>query len=208
MRALLGLIATALVLASATPALAQVYRYKKPDGTVVFTDNLAELPPARRAYYNRRAQEAKERLEKIRAAQTPAERREAEREADAARAKQEAEAEVVRRKRLAAIQRLVTRIRADEEKRAQTAAYWAEREAEAKKALDEAVDAYEAAKTEWEGLAMKAGFALFPGQAERKKELQDKLPELAAEVEAANTYLYETLPEERALHESRRRTRR
>ena len=48
-----------------TGASAQVYKFKKKDGTVVYTDSLAQLPPDRRAYYNNLERQREERLRKI-----------------------------------------------------------------------------------------------------------------------------------------------
>lgn len=181
---------------SSGPAEAQVYKYKKKDGTVVYTDDLGELPPARRAYYNQRAEQAAEREARKRALLTPEQRRAAELEAQRAQIIAAELEEAQRRKRLAEIDEAIRAFRASEKKEANQLAYWLEKKSKAEAELDEALEAFRAAQKEWAALAIKPRFSMFPGQAARLAELEKALPKLEAEVDAANLYLTETLPEQ------------
>ena len=187
----------AVSLGGAAPAArAQVYKYKDADGTLVFTDRLSDLPPERRAYYNRKEAEAEKRRRAEERALSEQERRAVELEAERARVLAEETEAAQRRRRLAELDEALRAYRRQKAERAQRKAYWQEKRTQAETALNEALLAYRSAKKEWSGLATQAGFALFPGQQRRLQELQEALPKLAAAVETRNHYLSVTLPEE------------
>lgn len=193
----LALVSGALVIGGLSdPARAQVYKYEKPDGTIVFTDKLSELPPERRAYYNKKLREQEAARRRAEEQMTAAERQAKELEEERRALLQQEIDEADRKARLARIDAAIQAYREEVAQREQRRGYWLERKAAAEKALAEALEAYRAAQKEWEGLAIRARYALLPGQQKRIVELEKALPELAAQVEAANTYLTETLPEE------------
>jgi hypothetical protein len=191
--ACLGLVA---LLVGASPAAAQVYKYRKKDGTVVFTDKLSDLPKERRAYYNRKKAKAKEKRRRARERMTPEERRAADLEAQRKKILAQELAARERRRRLEAIDAALAEYREKRSRKRQREAFWREKKAKAEARLEAALAEYREARKEWEALATRVGFSLLPGQRARKLELQEKLPKLEAAVDAANTYLTETLPEE------------
>ena len=175
---------------------AQVYKYTRDDGVVVFTDKLSDLPPERRAYYSKKAKAAEDQRRRERARKAPEQlRREAleAQRAQLARKKLNKEAEQHRRREF---EDMLREIRKEKEKQEQANQFWREKKSEAEQALADALSRYNEALKEWESLAIKASFSLFPGQRVRLNKLQQALPQLAAAVEAANTYLTETLPAE------------
>lgn len=176
-------------------ATAQIYKYKKPDGTVVFTDALSELPPERRAYYNRKISEQKAREEQLEKGLSPSEKRAREREAQRAHLKAEKQSAELQKQRRAAINAALREIEREEQAEAQKQAYWLERFQQAETQLAEAVNTYQNAYEEWSAIAIKAQFALFPGQAQKRADLEAQLPRLVQAVDEANTYLTQTLPE-------------
>lgn len=181
----------------APPAFAQVYKYQKADGSVIFTDDLAELPPSRRAFYRKKEEAAERRAERERARMSPEERRAAELAAERERLIKAEMEEAARQTRLREIDEVLREWRAKKTQADQQTAFWLEKKAKAELALDAALAKYREAHAEWSALAIKKlNFSTFPGQNARFAELQESLPTLEAEVDAANTYLTETLPDE------------
>lgn len=190
-------IATLLVAFSVgSQADAQIYKYRKKDGTVVFTDKLSDLPPERRAHYNRKAAEQKKKRERELKRMTPAERKAAELTAQREKLMAQEMAEADRQRHLAEIDKALRAWRKRKAKDEARRAFWREKAVDAQKELDEAVAAYRAARLEYEKLAIKVSFSRLPGENARLAELLKALPELEAAVDAANKRLTETLPAE------------
>lgn len=177
-------------------ALAQIYRYTAKDGTAVFTDQLSDLPPERRAYYAKRKKEADKKLAAIRAAQSPEARAKADRAEEARRQKQKAELERQTAENRTKFLQMTQKLKAEGKRKSDEKRYWKERIKDAEAELDAALAAYRKAKKEWASLSVNATYTLFPGQVQRRQEVQASLPELAKKVEAANEYLTETIPQE------------
>ena len=199
MRALLAALVTLPISTFAAPptAYGQVYKYEKPDGTVIFTDDLAELPPERRAYYNQKEEAAREKAERARARMTPEERRAAELAEERKKLMEAEMEEAARQARLREIDAFLRDWRTKQEEAADQVGFWLEKKQKAEQNLASALAKYRDAQAEWSSLALKKiNFSLFPGQNARLQELQESLPKLEAEVDAANTYLTETLPDE------------
>ncbi len=189
-------IVVASLLLAASKSEAQVYKYTNEKGVVVFTDKLSDLPPERRAHYNEREMAAKKRREQLARSRTPEQQRTAELEEERRKILESRVEEQQREARLAAIEQALRDIEETSKARAETKAYWQERKATAQRELQEALDRYREAVKEYEGLAIKVGFTLFPGQQNRLLELQALLPKLEADVDRANAFLTEALPEE------------
>lgn len=188
----------ALLLASlflGTEANAQIFKYKKPDGTVVYTDSLAQLPPARRAYYNRKLQEQeRKRREAVqRLGKDEYERREKEKELEALRKRQMDEAE--RKRRIAAINAVLDDIRQRKKSREADEAAWRKKAKEAKEKVDRLLAEFNETQEKYKKLALNRAYAL-PGQQQERLELQKKLEKLEPELDAAIEYLNFGLPEE------------
>lgn len=161
--------------ASATSAEAEIYTYKDKNGTLVFTDRLAELPVARRRYYNRKADERK-RLEAQREkalGKTTYERERAEaaqRAADERSAAQSAAAarnDALARAVASGQRRQATR---DAEKKR-----WQKRARGLRIRAHSLYQDYKKTKTAYDALAIRAEFSLYPAQRQEKARLHKRL---------------------------------
>lgn len=177
-------------------AQAQIFKYQKPDGTVAYTDKLSDLPKERRAYYNRLLAERAKKDEAVEksARETDAAIRAA--EAERQRLARERMAADERRRRLAALDETLESLRERNRAREQAKQKWQQRVAETRKALEDALTAYRATKEKWQALAIRADFALFPGQVEEKQELRAQMQKLEGEVDALVHQLDVVIPEE------------
>lgn len=178
------------------PAEAQVYKYEKKDGTVVYTDKLSDLPAEKRRYYAKKEAEARKAREEADAHLTPAERRrqEIEREQAALKAEQLAEAERLQRQRR--LDQLLARLNEESAREADQKAYWKERVADARKRLDEALAAFHTAQEEWRQAALRNNGYALPGAMKRQMEAHERVEKAEAEVDAANEDLTVTIPAE------------
>ncbi len=177
-------------------AEAQIYKYSKGDGTVVYTDNLAELPSERRVYYNERQAEleAKAREEESLLGAEEAERRRLEREKNEVAAAQLEEAE--RRERMAAIDAQIARYQAKKKRSDLDQKGWQRRMKSARDQLQGLLTKFRQKQAEHSGLATKANFALLPGQAKRQDQLAKELERLEVAIDAQIELVEVTLPEQ------------
>lgn len=196
MRAVFLLSLVVAAVGVATPALAQVYKWKKPDGTIVYTDNLSQLPPERRAHYNKLEEEAQKKRRELEQAigKEELERREAEAQrVDLAKAQLE---EAERQKRLAALDETLALIRQRAKSREENKATWRERMAAAIKKRDEVYQAFMSAQEKYNGLATRANFTLLPGQAEEMEQAKQDMERLEVELDQVIQEIQFTIPEE------------
>lgn len=175
---------------------AQIFKYKQPDGTVAYTDELSDLPKERRVYYNRLLAERAKKDEAVEKAarKTDAEIRAA--EAERQRVARERMAAEERRRRLAALDETLKALRERSRAREQEKAKWQQKVAETKQELADKLAAFRSTKEKWQALAIRADFALFPGQVEEKQELRAKMRKLEAEVDALVHRLDVVIPEQ------------
>lgn len=185
-----------LSVVGAGEAEAQIYKYSKPDGSVVYTDSLAELPPDRRAHYNQRQAEleAKARDEEAAMGAEEAERRRLEKERAAIAEAEMAEAE--RRERLAAMDAALAQYKARKKQSDLDKAGWQRRMKGARDQLARLLAKFRQKQTEWTSLATKASYAMFPGQAEKQEQLAKELKSLELAVDAQIDLVEVRLPEE------------
>ncbi len=180
----------------ASSASAQVYKFKKKDGSIVYTDSLAQLPADRRAYYNNLEREREERLQKIEKARgkqdVEADRMKAERERILAAKIEEEE----RQRRVQAIDAQLERIRERRGQQNATEQTWRERIKKARSRLQEALAEFDKVQQEYNAIAIKGGYGLLPGQAKQMEEAKKKMDGLEQEIDALNTELTVTIPEE------------
>lgn len=180
----------------ASNADAQVYKFKKKDGSIVYTDSLAQLPADRRAYYNNLEREREERLRKIEKARgtqdVEAERMKAERE----RILQAKIAEEERQRRIEKIDAELKRIKERRGAQNETEMYWRNRVKTARARLAEALGAFDKAQQEYNAIAIKGGFGLLPGQQKQMDDAKKKMDGLEQEIDALNQELTVTIPEE------------
>jgi uncharacterized membrane protein len=196
MRALLVLSLVVAAFGVATPAFAQVYKWKKPDGTIVYTDNLSQLPPERRAHYNQLEEEAQKKRRELEQAigKEELERREAEAQRTNLAKAQLEEAE--RQRRLAALDETLAIIRHRVKLREENKSAWRERMAQAIKKRDELYQAFLAAQEKYNGLATRANFTLLPGQADEMEQAKKDTERLEVELDQVIQEIQFTIPEE------------
>lgn len=181
---------------TALEARAELYKFKKPDGTVVYTDNLAQLPAEKREYYNRQKQEREQKraeLEK-QIGKEELERREAE-TTRAALAQQEM-AETERAERTRAIDTVLKEI---QQKRAQREAardVWKQKMRQAREQLDKKLQEHAIASERANSIGMQADFSRLPGQNEELENLKKDLERLENEIDALALQVDETIPEQ------------
>ena len=180
----------------ADDAEAQIFKFKKKDGTIVYTDSLAQLPPKRRAYYNKKLQEREEKKQEQirRLGKEEYERREKEKQLAALKEKQMDEEE--RQRRVAALNRVLSEMRQKVAKREAHKKEWQEKMAKAKKEVQRLLGEFNETQEKYKNLATKASFSLLPGQAQEMEKLRQKLPELEAQLDAAIEHLEFELPEQ------------
>jgi hypothetical protein len=193
-------VAAVLALVGLAPAAraqdGEIYKYVKPDGTVVFTQSLAEVPTEKRKEYQKAQQaraEERERLERT-LGKDEVQRREA--EAARQRADREAQNAADREARLRAIEERLAdgaRQREAEDKLKQT---WQQRMKAAKQRRAQLWVEYQKAKAEWEALAMRAPGTLFPGEAEARDAALERMKKLEPQLEEANADVVEKIPDE------------
>jgi hypothetical protein len=175
---------------------AEVYKYKKPNGSVVYTDNLAQLPPDRREFYNKQREEREEKRRQLEKAigKEELERREAEaKRAEIERAKLD---EADRQRRLQAIdQQLKVYQQKDKDKEASKTA-WQQRMQQAKQTLDQALADMKQATEEYESIGVKASYTLLPGESEKMEQAKKRMDELERRIDALVLEVEVTIPEE------------
>jgi len=184
----------AFLLGGSAEAAAEIFKYVEADGTVVYTDSLAQLPKERRIHYNKLLAEREKEAKKVR--QEVAKDKEAQREAEAERARLRAEADARNAARLKAIDETIARLRAKNEARRQEREKWQARMAAVEKKLDEKLATFAKVQEEYKGLATKADYALFPGGRQKKLQLKDQLDELEQEIDGLIHELQVEIPEE------------
>lgn len=174
----------------------QIFRYVQPDGTVAYTDQLSDLPKERRAYYNRLiAEQEKKNREVERKVQSEEEAiRQAERERAELARKQAAEKDLQRR--LAAMDEAIESLRQRHRARNQAKEKWQRRLRAVQTELAQKLAEYRETKKEWQALAIRADFTLFPGEGEKKQALQAQMETLQKKVDALAHELNVVIPEE------------
>ena len=177
-------------------ANAGVYKYVKPDGTVVYTDSLAKLPPERRRHYNKKIaarKEARQQLERE-IGKEELSRREAERQKEALARKNLDAAE--RAKQMAKIQAQIEAYRKRSRGRDHAKKAWKARMQQARAKLDRLLARFEQVQTEYLSIAIRPMHTLLPGQAKKRDDAKKELARLEVEIDAAIVEVEETIPEQ------------
>jgi hypothetical protein len=190
------MIALAGVILCAGEAKADLYKYKKKDGTVVYTDNLGQLPPDRRDFYNKQREEREAKRQQLERelGKDEVARREAEaQKAALARAEME---EQERQQRLAAIDAVLEEIKRKSKDRDASREAWRQRMRAAQEKLQKLLAEFNAASTKYNELAIKPSFTLLPGQSEELETAKKDMERLEQEVDAAIEEVEVTIPEE------------
>lgn len=177
------LLATALALVS-TAAQAEIYKYKRADGTVTYTDRLSDLPEERRVHYNRLQRERDEAMRSAeqRLGKEEVARRLAERERKELGRKKLASDEYARRKQ--AIDARLAAYRESSSARDKSRTVWQKRAREARSRLVTQLKQFRAAEKTYQQIAVRAGFTLLPGQAEQRDKAKRDMIALERKIDA------------------------
>jgi chromosome segregation ATPase len=183
-------------LALPSAAFADLFKYTKKDGSVVYTENLAEVPADRREFYQQRIaeREAERRALESSVGKEELERREA--EAERARIERQAADDAERAQRLA---QLDAQLRAYAEKHKKLDAsksQWQGRMRSAKAKLAQLLKEFQDTQAKHGSLAFRASHTLLPGQAEQQEQLAAKLKDLEQQIDAMIVEVEETIPDE------------
>jgi uncharacterized protein DUF4124 len=190
----IAIIAGSLSLGS--PAGAEIYKYKNKNGTVIYTDNLAQLPPEMREFYNKQREEREEKRRQLEKAvgREELERREAEaKKAELQRAQLE---EAERQRRIAAIDAQLKLYQAKDKERESQKTMWQRRMKTAKDRLEKELADYKKVSEEYENIAIKPSFTLLPGEAEAMEKAKEQMMQLEAAIDKDVLEIEVTIPEE------------
>src|SRR5262245_29709773 len=175
----------------AAEARADVFKYVKADGSVVYTDKLSDLPTEKRAYYNQKIAEreqARANLEQ-QIGKQELERRELEAERQARDDKERAD-------RLAEIDARL-KIYRDREKAAQAQKQmWQKRMRDAKQKLEQLLLDFQNTQESYNQLATRADFTLLPGQGAEREKMKAHLAQLEQQIDAQILLVEEQIPDE------------
>ncbi len=190
------LLLVSLVASSAAEARAEVYKFKKGDGSVVYTDRIDQLPADRRRFYERQEAERAARRRELEAKLGKEElaRREAEEQKKALEREQLAAAE--RARRMQALDAVLAEARARDAEREKQKAAWQARAKKAREDVQRLLGTFRETQAKYDELAVRADFTLLPGQGQEKAELAATLARLEQELDAAIDELENRLPEE------------
>ncbi|MEM7678709.1 MAG: hypothetical protein AAF449_22235, partial [Myxococcota bacterium] len=148
-------------------------------------DKLSDLPPKTRARYAKRAAKKAQKRAELEAAvgKREADRREAEAERQKNIQRQIAEAQRAQQRQ--DLQRVLNQIKKDDKAEASRKAKWKKRVADARAEVDRLFAEFKKTRKAYDNIAVRANFALFPGQAKEKEKLRKRLDELEKELDAA-----------------------
>jgi chromosome segregation ATPase len=192
----LALLALPLALAFPGAAWGEIFKYKKADGTVVYTDSLAELPRERREHYNQKIAERELARRELEAAIGKEELARREAEAKRAEAERQAQDEKLRAERLAAFDAQIAAYKKRDQARQEQKKTWQQRLRTATTKLGQLLQEFRQKQERWSELATRASFTLLPGQNEERARLEKELASLEAQIDALIVEIDETIPEE------------
>ena len=177
-------------------ARGEIYKFVKPDGTIVYTDNLAQLPSERRAHYNKLLEEADRRRRELESQIGKEELKKREMEAERGELLRKQAASRERARRLQAIDKELLAIREKRQAQEASKASWQKRVKDEKEKLEKLLKEFNETQETYRGLATKASFTLLPGQQEQMEAARVRLEELEREIDSSVELLSVTIPEE------------
>lgn len=179
-----------------TSARAELYKWTKPGGLVVYTDNLSQLPPDVRAYYAKiqEARDAKRKELERTLGKEELERRDA--EAKREELAKQALAEDERARRMAGLDAALAQIAKRRADREAAKKAWQERIQRAQRDLDKKLSEFREMSEAWSRLAIQPSHTLLPGQSDERDQLKARLEKLEKEVDALVVEIEETIPDE------------
>lgn len=192
----LVVLAIALGLSVPFSARAELYKYKKSDGTVVYTDNIGQLPAERREYYNKQREEREEKRRQLE--QQIGKEELARREAEAQRAELERAqlAAEERERRMTEISTVLAEIQKKRAAREAGREVWKKKINDARDALAKKVTDFQALSERVSAIAIQPDYARFPGQAEDLEKMKEELAKLERDIDALVILVEETIPEQ------------
>ncbi len=187
-----------VLLCCLSPALAeaQIYKFTKPNGTVVYTDNLAQLPQEQQRHYaeeERKRAEERQRLEAS-LGKEELERREAEAKRQLLERQQMDEAE--RRRQMEELDQAILEIQKRRAEREGVWNQWRQKIVAARAQQQEVWKKYQAALATFESLGIKPSFSWLPGEAEQFEQAQKDMERWGKELEALNQLIEFTIPDQ------------
>lgn len=173
-----------------------VYKFARPDGVVVYTDRLVELPPEVRRRYaeEERARQARYDAWVREVGKNEAERRALEQERKALaeqRALDQAAAQRLRR-----LNQTLSRLKDKRRQQAQRREMWQARVRKLRRSLAEALAAHQKARKEFERIAIQPQHTRLPGQTQKMLKAQADMARHAKTMDRLTRTLTEALPEE------------
>lgn len=174
---------------------AQIYKYKKADGTVVYTDNLGQLPPDRREHYNKLKEEQEQKRRDLERAigREEMERRDAEAQKAALERASNEERDRAERLRLIDLQLQGMQKRRLERDAARDV--WKKKMQDARALLDKRLTEFKTTQERYNTIAMKPSYTLLPGEAEELEKLKGALDRLEKEVDQSIEDVEINIPE-------------
>lgn len=183
-------------LISISGARAEIYKYKSKTGSVIYTDNLSQLPAERRAYYQKVQQEREEQRKELerKFGKEEVARREVEaKRAELARAQLD---EAERAKRLAAIDAQIRSYHEKDKAREASKGAWQKRVKDGQQRLQKLLAEFKAASDAHDAIAIKPLHLRLPGEAEEMERLERETARLEREVDQAIDEVEVKIPED------------
>lgn len=192
----LVVLAIALGLSVPLTARAELYKYKKADGTVVYTDNLGQLPAERREYYNKQREEREEKRRQLeqQIGKEELARREAEAQQKELERAQLAADE--RERRMSEISTVLAEIQRKRAAREAGREVWKKKINDARDALAKKVADFQSLSERANSIGIQPDYARLPGQNEELEKMKEELSKLERDIDALVTLIEETIPEQ------------
>jgi len=177
-------------------ARADIYKYKNKSGAIIYTDNLGQLPPEAREFYNKQREEREEKRRQLEKAIGRDELERRETEAKRAEIEREKLEEAERARRLQAIDAQLKVWQAKDRERESSKSKWQMRMKNARDKLEKMLADFKKASEEYNSIAIKASFTLLPGEAEAMENAKKQMDALEGEIDKAILEVEVTIPEE------------
>ncbi len=182
----------------AVPGLARadIYKYVKEDGTVVYTDSLSDLPRERREHYNRMREKEAEKEEELKAKIGAEEYARKKAEEEKERLLQEKADQQERQRRIAQINSQLNAYRAAEQKREREKLMWKTKMQTSKDKLQKLLKEFNEASEKANSLGMRASHTLLPGQAQEQQNARKKMKQLEPQIDKQIHEVQVQIPED------------
>jgi hypothetical protein len=177
-------------------AAAEVYKYKKPDGTIVYTDNLNQLPADRREHYNKQREEREQKRAELERAIGKEELERRENEAKRVELERAQLAEAERQERMRAIDVVLADIQKRRSAREASREVWRQKMKTAREALEKKLAEFQALSEKANAISIQPDFARLPGQNEDLEKTKEALEKLEKEIDVLVEQVDVIIPDE------------